>query len=412
MRILHLSHEGLPDWRVEKAALTALKEGHDVLFAGGGKSMNYYHHHNHPESNNIFRQIFRIQWTAKARYGIPYYWYLVKKQLRSILQQAKPDIVHAHNLFSAKLISEFGEHYVYDDHEFWSKQSLLLIEMERQEKLADYHNRLLSGYDSRPSWGNILRPAMYMAVKTRRKAINRYIINLWKKWEKEIVTACPVTITVSRRIAEELQETIVSNKNKNRKVVVVPNYPTIKEARHIARPCRFSTLSSTYAGSDGHDIAKYPNRNIDGLYDLFDSYSSMGTLTVIGWKENSRYSRVKFAGFLSRSEMYDHLSSHSIGLLPWKKHWSHYFVNPNKVYEYAHAGLFVLCTSSFETVIETLKENCQIFDTYQELSSQLQYYSENMDELYKKRLNIFDFARHYLVWDNFEHEILNAYQRA
>jgi len=410
MRILHLSHEGLPDWRVEKSALTALKKGHDVLFAGG-KSMNYYYHNN-PESNNIFKQIFRIQWTAKARYGIPYYWYLVKKQLRSILQQAKPDVVHAHNLFSAKLISEFGEHYVYDDHEFWSKQSLLLIEMERQEKLKGYHNRFLSDYGTRPSWDNILRPAMYMAVKTRRKAINRYIINLWKKWEKEVVTACPVTITVSRSIAEELQETIVGNKNKYRNVVVVPNYPTIKEALHIARPCHFSTLSSIYAGTDGHNIAKYPNRNIDGLYDLFDSYSSVGTLTVIGWKENSHYSSVKFAGFLSRNEMYDEMSSHSIGLLPWKRHWSHYFVNPNKVYEYAHAGLFVLCTSSFETVKETLKENCQIFDTYQELASQLQYYKENTDELYKKRLNIFEFARHYLVWDNFEHEILNAYQAA
>ena len=138
----------------------------------------------------------------------------------------------------------------------------------------------------------------------------------------------------------------------------------------------------------------------------------MGTLTVIGWKENSHYSRVKFAGFLSRNEMYDEMSTHSIGLLPFKKHWSHYFINPNKAYEYAHAGLFVLCTSSFETVIETLKENCQIFDTYQELASQLQYYKENTDELYKKRLNIFEFARHYLVWDNFEHEILNAYQAA
>ena len=113
--------------------------------------------------------------------------------------------------------------------------------------MAGYHNRFLSDYNLQPIWNNILHPAIHIAVKTRRKAINRYIINLWKKWEKEIVTACPVTITVSRSIAEELQETIVGNKNKNRKVIVVPNYPTIKKALHIAKPCYFSTLSSIYA---------------------------------------------------------------------------------------------------------------------------------------------------------------------
>ncbi len=34
MRILHLSDDGLPDWRVEKSALTAKKNGHEVFFGG------------------------------------------------------------------------------------------------------------------------------------------------------------------------------------------------------------------------------------------------------------------------------------------------------------------------------------------------------------------------------------------
>ena len=32
MKILHLSDRGLPDWRIEKAAITGLKAGHEVLF--------------------------------------------------------------------------------------------------------------------------------------------------------------------------------------------------------------------------------------------------------------------------------------------------------------------------------------------------------------------------------------------
>ena len=55
--------------------------------------------------------------------------------------------------------------------------------------------------------------------------------------------------------------------------------------------------------------------------------------------------------------MFDEMSKHSIRLLPWKKHWSHGFVSPNKAYEYAHAGLFVGCTSTFKTVLRTLKDN-------------------------------------------------------
>ena len=41
MKILHLSDRGLPDWRIEKAATTALKAGHEVLFGGGKEAISY-----------------------------------------------------------------------------------------------------------------------------------------------------------------------------------------------------------------------------------------------------------------------------------------------------------------------------------------------------------------------------------
>ena len=39
MKVLHLSEYGLPDWRIEKSAITAKREGHDVFFAGQKKNM-------------------------------------------------------------------------------------------------------------------------------------------------------------------------------------------------------------------------------------------------------------------------------------------------------------------------------------------------------------------------------------
>ena len=123
LRILHLSTEGLPDWRIEKSAITAKSQGHDVLFAGSKSPFNY--------DRKTFSKVYEITWTAKARYGLPYYWSLVQKQLSKIIKDASPEIVHAHNIFSAKMMLEFDLPFIYDDHEYWSKHSRLLLEMEK-----------------------------------------------------------------------------------------------------------------------------------------------------------------------------------------------------------------------------------------------------------------------------------------
>jgi hypothetical protein len=71
-----------------------------------------------------------LVWTAKARFGIAFYWHSAKKQLEKIIRQARPDIVHAHNIFSAKMISELDLPFVYDDHEYWPLQAKLLKEID------------------------------------------------------------------------------------------------------------------------------------------------------------------------------------------------------------------------------------------------------------------------------------------
>ena len=58
LRILHLSTEGLPDWRIEKSAITAKSQGHDVLFAGSKSPFNY--------DRKTFSKVYEITWTAKA----------------------------------------------------------------------------------------------------------------------------------------------------------------------------------------------------------------------------------------------------------------------------------------------------------------------------------------------------------
>jgi hypothetical protein len=283
------------------------------------------------------------------------------------------------------MISEFGLPFVYDDHEYWSQSSKVLAEVNenRVQSLA----------------GGLPRK---LARKLARKLLNQYAIRLWTSWEKKIVSSNP-TITVSDKIAEELKAIGDTDK-----VFVVPNYPMDFEVEDLKPPFH-NNLSSAYAGSDGTYIENYPYRNIDGLVDIFTN-RDIGDLTIIGWDEKSSSSKIKYTGFLSRQDMFTQMFKHSIGLIPWKKHWSHKYVNPNKAYEYAHAGLFVMCTSSIKPVRETLKDSCAAFEDYNDLAFQLEYFKENMDDLYNKRLKTFEFARDNLIWQKYEENIFRAYQ--
>jgi glycosyltransferase involved in cell wall biosynthesis len=375
LRILHLSDDRLPDWRIEKSAISASNLGYEVIFAG--RNSEPYH-------TNTFSRKYELNWTERSRRGIPFYWHSVKKQVERMIKEVRPDIVHAHNIFSAKMISEFHLPFVYDDHEYWSEFSRILAHTNEK---APKH--LLGG------------PPRKALRRLSRNILRRSAIHLWTNWEKEMVSSSP-TITVSDKIAQELR--VLGN---TARVFVVPNFPMQSEVNDFEQPRTHTNLSSVYAGIES--MEKQVNRDIDGLNDAF-AQRSIGHLTIIGTEGKSMSEKVVYAGLMSRPAMFWEMSKHSIGLLPWKKHWSHTFVSPNKAYEYAHAGLYVVCTSSFETVLQTLKGNCTSFEDYNDLVSQLEYFRENLEELYKKRLKIFGFARNNLTWEKFENNIFRAYQ--
>jgi len=375
LRILHLTDTGLPDWRLEKTAFSGSQAGHKIFFGGG---VSEY-------STTIFSEIHKVIWTAGARRGIPFYWNSVRKQVKDAIANTKPDIIHAHNIFSAKMVSEFGIPFVYDDYEYWSHHARVIAEAE----FLDDKGALETNFR-----------------KLKRRLFTGHSIKIWTKWEEEIVSHHP-TITVSDKIAEGHRLTSRGSS----KIFIVPNYPLLSEVKDIPKPEFNENLCSVYAGSDGNATQRYKNRNIDGLFDLFDKTSDIGCLEVIGWAQEPN-SKVKFHGYLPRKQMFSEMSHNSIGLIPFKNHWSHSYLNPNKAYEYAHAGLFVLCTASLDTIVSTLKENCMVFDNYDDLASKLRLFSHTLPDLYERRTRIFDFARKNLIWENEEKHIFDAYQAA
>ena len=377
MRILHLSDDGLPDWRVEKSALTGKKAGHEVYF-GGRLDDN--------AKSTIFSEIHRINWTAGAMVGIPYYYHRVKRQIEKLVKQLGPDIIHSHNIGSAKISHDLGLPAVFDDHEYFGMLSRVNAE---NIKLQNTQN-LKSGFDR---------------IKQNMKAsfISQQSISNWTNWEKELVLSLP-TITVSEQIANELREVA---DGKTKEIIVVPNFPLEAEIS-FKEPQDHGHLSSVYAGGDSKH-KQVTNRDISGLTNLFAD-NDIGNLTIIGWEHAESSEKYKATGFLPRDKMFSEMIQNSIGLIPWKKHWSHPFLNPNKAYEYAHAGLFVMLTADLRSVVSTLEDNCLTFEDYEDLASKLEYFRSNTDELYERRLKIFNYARKCLIWEKHEQKIMDAYK--
>lgn len=374
MRVLHLSDDGLPDWRVEKSALTGRKNGHQVFFGGRLGII---------PSSNVFSGVYRVQWTAGAMIGLPYYYHCVKKQIENLVKLVKPDIIHSHNIGSAKISHDLGLPFVFDDHEYFKMLSRVNAEKRK------FNN-------------NSMQKSIFLKVISDAKLnfMNRQSVLKWTKWEEELIRSVP-TMTVSEQIARDLRK-IRGVKS----VFVVPNFPMKAETTDFTQPLWHEKLSSVYAGGDTKAV-HVPNRDISGLPVVF-AKNDIGSLTIIGWeKELTR--KVKSTGLLPREKMFLEMFQNSIGLVPWKKHWSHHFLNPNKAYEYAHAGLFVMLTSDLTPLIETLRDNCSTFEDYDDMIVKIRYFMDNMDELYSNRVKIFNYARTNLVWENYEENIISAY---
>src|SRR6266487_913539 len=375
MRILHLSDDGLPDWRVEKSALTARKNGHQVFFAGRLNTI----------TDSVFSKVHSINWSVGAMIGIPYYYHRVKKQIERLVGLVKPDIVHAHNIGSAKISHELKLPIVFDDHEYFKMLSLVNAEN-------------IKFRDNKGSNSGFSRAISDMKLSF----ISRKSISTWTKWETELVSSVP-TITVSEQIANDLTKMMDSN---IKYIFVVPNFPMEVETTEFMEPQDHENLSCVYAGGDSK-YKQVTNRDISGLAELFMN-QEIGNLTIIGWEAESS-KKFRATGFLPRKKMFYEMFQNSIGLIPWKKHWSHPFLNPNKAYEYAHAGLFVMLTSDLTSVVHTLVDNCLTFEDYDDMVLKLKYFKSNMNELYEKRLRIFNYAKNNLIWEKYEKNIIDAY---
>lgn len=112
LRILHISHGGLPDPRIEKTALTMRKEGATTIFLGGRPSKG--------QSENAFDEVHYRRLPSSIRYVFDPTF---SRRWRNKISELEPDVVHAHNVTTATYLLEMELPAIYDNHEYWSQRS-------------------------------------------------------------------------------------------------------------------------------------------------------------------------------------------------------------------------------------------------------------------------------------------------
>jgi len=357
LRVLHVSHEGLPDVRVEKEVISLTKVGVKCYFAGSYVQTSSFGY-------NVFEKTYNLPFNRMANIGLQPWWYKLRKAFSKVLAECKPDLIHAHNVIAARLSMEFNIPFIYDDHEYWSKSS----------------------------WSR-------MGIKPSH--IYRSIV--WRRWEREVLREATAVITVSDEIAEE-------HRLFNRCVWVVPNVPLWNEVKDIMRFDNVrKRLSSVYVGSLSRP--QPPFRDVKGFLELFLK-NNIGDLTVIGDKRLRTRPPIYSLGFLRHDTMMKELTKHHVGIIPWKRHPFHKYSNPNKAYEYAHAGLVVIVPDDLKPVIRVLHPFCETFKDYDELVSLLKYYMSNIGEAIEKGIKTMHLVRKTFIWEKFEERLFKIYDIA
>jgi hypothetical protein len=260
MIVLHLSHHGIPDARVEKTAHTMKSRGWECFLSAGGPSKHCY--------DSPFYSVYEL---PRVRgFSAPYHSYPWQKHIKKV----KPDVIHAHDIIAARMCFGLKDiPVIYDDHEWWTLNYHLFV------KSRKLHKRLA-------------------ALPTTLRVGN---------WERRAVQW--PTITVNEKIAQHHKD-----KYGAEWVAITENYPSRRQMSMVPT-INAERKGAVYAGNDARPGAKtvvYRNRDevpsdfeYDKVYGL-DWRSYMIRLQkykvgLIPWKPH------KLHQYMSATKMFDYL---------------------------------------------------------------------------------------------------------
>ena len=314
----------------------------------------------HEEVQNGFK-IRRVPLMTKSWANIPiiqalkYFEFLIKALM--IIRKIKPDICHGHDP-DGLLIGYFAK--------FFLKSKLI--------------------YDSHELWG----------YTSHMKSYNRILYKIGGYIEKRIMKTANAIITVNESIAEIMKEKLTDHE-----IFIIRNIPEISEVNskfsreYLQLPdAKFIII---YVGS----IAK--GRGIEKLIRIMEGLDERVGLAVLGVEDiymshykkilrnNNLNDRIKFLTLVKPDEVVNVCRFADIGIHPVENTClNNYYCLPNKIFQYIHAGLPVLCSDfpEMRKIVKTYKVG-EVFniDNIEGIISLVNEMIDDVDKLSKYKHN-------------------------
>lgn len=346
MKILHFSDEGLPDTRIERYALIQSQNGYEPYFCGNTNKRLWL-------SNN-FKEITYLPAEPTVKLGLPYFYPKFRKKFKKIYTRIQPDIIHAHNLITAKTCLDLNLQYIYDDHEYWSKQIAA-------------------------------RSDISISLFSKRRFTNRRFLSFVNKFEKKIIQNAAAVITVSETIAAE-------HARWNSNVFTISNFPTSYETEkitHLNQPTDKlkAVLVTVYESNSEKETT---DRIIKICNDInFE-------LDVIG-PVDKKFPHVKYLGFIPHVQLLSKLSDYHLGILTMPAHelrtnYYHYY-NPNRIFLFCHAGVTPIIHEKMTPLKNIFGDLCITVDSESQIKAVIERLKGDSNFLSDRPAQIQAFAR-------------------
>ena len=369
MKILHFSDAGLPDTRVERSALFSKQQGWAVVFAGGRQPQK--------QIFGAFDTIHYRYWKPSEKTGFPGTLHQVRGWLKRLIQNEGPDVIHAHDIFAAKVARDVGHPFVYDDHEIWGSR-------------ISYQGSQVMKRNRTP----LRRTATWFAIRN------------WRKWESEIFRAAPI-ITVSEEIAK-LYKRIQPNS------FAIPNLPVREEVELI--PPNKNIDDAFRIGYVSRHRLPLAQRWDTVALTLWLQHRFNATLVFIGPKIIET-EEVENHGFVSHKEMLQILSTCDIALMGQMTILPVYSYE-NRFALFLHAGLKTIVPDSKINEVKFCNKHKvgwswgSASTLLATLRQQVSEYQKDIDGWNQDKTRVRSIAQKHLLWNYYEDRLREAYETA
>ncbi len=335
-----------PDDRVEKEAVSLIRQGHTVTLAC------YTFNREPSESWHKGIRIIKkpiSKFLYKSSVGalkFPFYFNFWSALLNVLLQENAFDALHIHDLPLAKVGLSLKNKY-----------NLKLV--------LDLHENY---------------PASLQTTTHTRKFLGRLLHSdrQWRRYERKYIQKADLLITV----VEEMKERIIRLGADREKIIVVENTPLPDEFKVSDNPPSGDHITLFYAG--GINIYRGLQVVVKALSNLTKEVSNIRLWIVgKGSYENKLRSlirqlnldeQVTFWGWKNLKEIADLLSRSDIALIPHLKSEQTDCSSPNKIFQYAYADKPIVCSNcnSLERLISEWKNGVVYrHDSPEDLSDKL-----------------------------------------